>query len=359
MGARKEGIIVDNTPVITLESASKLNAKVKEIDTRLFLCCNYRPGPSTTTEEGWYLQAVHDLYNFTFDTSCVISKWYDFIPKDQKKSFNNLNTILEKIELLRAIVSHNQSEENGNIQQTRLKEYQYFLSSKINKNRPENPDDYKKLNVYLQAIANELLKTLEKFVDFIAKQPDENKKEIVEKWVEKTLEWYTGKTKIEIYKGQLINYFISRAPDLRNETRGYVINRKVNQWIETAVFYEYDFEIKNLNSYISQTDHLLSSPLHIISFDQREKLLKQKEAWNDALQKCQEKKAQLQSKIDAVSGSKEYQTVYYFYDHIKDQLIATMKCLEKEKKEFSMLPQDLMMAQIDSFFGSVPLPMMY
>ena len=65
----------------------------------------------------------------------------------------------------------------------------------------------------------------------------------------------------------------------------------------------------------------------------------------------------MQSKIDALPGNVRNKAVYYYYDQIRVFLTETMKDIEKEGEVYSMLPQDLMMRQIDSFFGPIPLPL--
>ena len=108
-----------NTPVISAETANRLNRLVQtQIDSRLFLFCNYEPTHSyTISEDAQFLTAVQDLYKFAIDSSGILQYYYRYVPKADQYQFKPLSGILDKIKALRSVIDHNQSAANGMVEQ--------------------------------------------------------------------------------------------------------------------------------------------------------------------------------------------------------------------------------------------------
>ena len=108
-----------NAPVISATTARQLNLLVQtQIDSHLFLFCNYEPTHSCAiSEDAQFLTAVQDLYKFSIDSSCVLKNYYCFVPQTDQNRFNQISRIIEKIKAIRAVIDHNQSADNGMVEQ--------------------------------------------------------------------------------------------------------------------------------------------------------------------------------------------------------------------------------------------------
>lgn len=353
-----------NISIISADAAQALNREVqKRIDPRLFLCCNYEPTVSyAVSEDGKYLIAIQDLYKFAIDSSCIIKNYRHFLPKKVINQFDRLQNILDKISLLRCIYDHSQSVQNGRIEQERLESYDIWLNKVLNKSTPETPADFALLNQTLSDMANELLLLLNQFIFCVSQNP--NMQEVTTAWINRTLHWYCSNTKTEIYKGQLMDAYIANAnangKDYPRLYSSKSLNRKIRQWIENALYYPIDRELKEIDNKITLADNVLNGNGPWVQAIQAktsaEKFTELKENFRQQRdENLQRRFSLLQSKQDLeqrLNGN----PLDFFFTNLEQQLHNTMLKLDTEQISYTLLPQDLLQEDIHMFFGAVPSP---
>lgn len=350
-----------NAPIISAAVAQRLNQKVQqEINPHLFLFCNYEPTTSyAISEDGCFFIAIQDLYKFGVDSNCILSAYRKFVPPNDLRRFNRLRDILDIINMLRAVIDHNQSVQNGKIEQEHLEAYNAWVESTLHKPTPETQQDFAILKQSLVAIAKEFVQLTEAFIDCVKSNP--NVANVVKEWTDRTLYWYCNNTKTEIYKGQLMNAYIANAKAAGIEIRNIrTLGRKIGAWIEMALYYPYDKEIQELEGSISSAENMLNGSNAMfealrpkMSPDELQKFedgLRQSLAENKA--RCAEvmqERAELEIRI----GGKH---IDFFFRNLEEQLRSTIKKLNDSGQHYTLLPQDLIQEDIELFFGNVPSP---
>lgn len=346
-----------------LKTASlSLNRKVQEaIDPKLFLFCNFEPTVSWfLSPDAQYLISIQDLYKFAVDSSCIIKCYRDFLDRSQWKNYDRLHGICDQINTLRAVVDHNQSDQNGWIEQNRLDGYTEWIRKTVGKEKPTEPKDFDLLNQKLFAIAKELIQLLEKFVDCVGRSC--KKEEQVQLWINKTLRWYTSNTKTEIYKGQLINAYVANAnrPTSRDLYDPKHINRKIRKWVEAALCYPFDKKLKELSDSIKNCHNALDedSPMY-----QKIKEKVPEDKFNGLIQQFQRNLKQyehdeilLKEELNALENMVYHNCWEYFFSNLENQLRSTMARLDADSTPYTLLPQDLLQEDIRIYFGCVPSP---
>ncbi len=348
-------------PIVSAEAAQKLNEKVqKQINSHLFLFCNYEPTTYLgTSEDAKFLIAIQDLYKFAIDTSAVIDRYWSYLPKECKQ-FRGLKKILEQVKMLRTQYSHNQSDADGFVAREQLECYSKWIMEAIHKTEPESEEDYAAMNQKLQEMSEALLRQLNQFVDYVSNAP--NKQELVQKWKDGILYWYTHNTKTRYYQSQLMDAYIARAvakgKDYPALHRQKSLNWKVNRWIEDAFYYPIDSKIEEFQGTKRETEALLSgaenNPFRTMMTDENfaayEKALQERIAEAQAeIEKLAQERGELEKKLDGKPRE-------YFFCHLEEELRITMDHLDKKKETYTLLPQDLMQEDIERRFSRIPSP---
>lgn len=349
-----------STPLITEQDAIRLNERVQEkINGRLFLCCNYMPTESyAVSVDARYLTAIQDLYKFSIDTSCVIKNYYRFVPQEERRKLDGLQRHLDSIQMLRAVQSHNQSDQNGHIEQQRLKEYQNWVAGILHKaSPPDSQEDFAALCQELARMADEVCRQLELFVDLAAANPDQEK--VIQDWIDQTFCWYSSNTKRALYYGRLENEYIRRAllsPGQQLDTRPFILRRKVNRWIETALFASVDRKLAEEERAIERIDAALDPSFSQVKFSSEA----QRASFRAALQEGRDAHVQAKAALERQRGKLEAilsnQYVPHFFETLKDSLQEIMDDLDEKGQSYTLLPQDLLSIHVDRFFRDVPSP---
>lgn len=199
------------------EVVKQLNDRVRdEIDERLFLTMNFKlPLDKPLSASGKYQQYVQILYRFAIDASCVITRAYNYVrqylsaPEQAKLGHlrnGDVSTPIGCAQLVRTILDHNVSDQNGLFEQEQERVYRQWVADALDdgKDMPETEEDYDRLCVVLEAMAELLVDALNEFITAITKLSPQDKQSIVNRWIEDTLKWYAkGDTRRDIYLGQM------------------------------------------------------------------------------------------------------------------------------------------------------------
>lgn len=158
-----------NTPVISAETANRLNRLVQtQIDSRLFLFCNYEPTHSyTISEDAQFLTAVQDLYKFAIDSSGILQYYYRYVPKADQYQFKLLSGILDKIKALRSVIDHNQSAANGMVEQNLIQICATWVERVLGKSEPNMMQDFTILTAELTQMGKDLVQFAENWIVYI------------------------------------------------------------------------------------------------------------------------------------------------------------------------------------------------
>lgn len=226
--------------LITVSQAEDLNRMVREkIDRRLFLTCNYAPTEAAAlhADARFYLW-IQDLYKFAVDASCIIGNLYYFVPADRKNLFARFRDQINDIRTLRAVIAHNNSKDAGFFTQQQLDAYKDLLCGALGKVQPETEEDFTLLCGWLEKRADRLLADLEEFVRVVAASCE--REEIARRWETAILDWYSKKQ--DIYLGWLADVYLANtvAAGGMNRTHFYNIRKKLDSWIENALFADLD-----------------------------------------------------------------------------------------------------------------------
>lgn len=345
-----------NGPILTTRHAEYLNQLVQQlIDPRLYLLCNYEPTIGhAISEDGRYLLNIQDLYKFAIDSCGIIKQYYDFLPKDEAwTECTNWLILQSKINHFRTVFDHNTNENDGRLSAEAKEAYMNWVLSSIGKPDPETLDDYKQLNEKLREMAEELRCCFESFIRCVAKNP--NRDQVVRQWIDKTLYWYSNNTKTNIYKGHLIENYTARAAACNMniyhprfiEYRG----KNVRDWIANLQIHPIKSEIRQLEREIDANRRILAgqnlrSPLSPAYAAEFRRTLEEKER----------KLSELKSELDRAQTVHSKELENQFYRNLERQLKETVEYLDQEGEAYTLLPQDLIQADIDRVFGAVPIP---
>lgn len=354
-----------STPVISAKVAQDLNSAVqRDIDPRLFLCCNYEPTRIyVISEEGKFLTAIQDLYKFALDSSCIIKHYRSFLcTKEARDCFKELREILNQIDLLRSMTDHNQSVQNGRLAKNRLDSYSVWIQRYLGKDMPESQEDFSVLYRQLCKMAESLIKYLEEFVGYLGELPD--KEGIVNKWINRTLQWYCNNTKTEIYKGQLMDIYIAntrnRGKDYSELYHSRVLHRKINKWIEAAIFYPIEQRLEVIEEEIQSVQTALCANNPMVQMLRSKITEEEFEAlqakFQNTLEESLRQKEALQKERGELEKEVGEQPEDYFFKGLEKQLRNTMAWLDEQGISYTLLPQDLLQQDIRLFFASVHSP---
>ncbi len=353
-----------SVPIISATVAHQLNQKVQQdIDPHLFLFCNYEPTVSyAISEDSRFHTAIQDLYKFGVDSNCILKAYNQFIPQQDRKRLNRLRDILDTICTLRAVMDHNQSVENGKIEQAHLEAYNAWIEKALDKSTPDTQQDFAVLNNSLGVIAKELVQLIEEFIKSVKANPDQAY--VAKEWTDRTLYWYSSNTRTEIYKGQLMNAYVANAsaaghdyPDLH---RMRTLHRKIGKWIEAALYHPYEKEIQELGDRIFLRENMLngSSAMSQAIRDKMtaEQLQKFEDELKQGIAKDKERREEVKQERDELETRIGGKHIDYFFRNLENQLHDTIRRLDTRGQSYTLLPQDLIQEDIESFFGEVPSP---
>lgn len=342
--------------VISAEQAEQMNRLVrKRIDSRLFLTCNYAPTevPSSSNSAKFYL-GIQDLYKFAVDTSCIIAYLSKYTPSDTEEEFiSSFRSQVNDIKDLRAVIDHSQSNADGFFAREHLCRYDSIIRAALNKPRdtskdktgvgnkgkiklqPEDDEDFELLYADLEGRAARLLEDLESFIDRVATSSE--KEDIVARWIQDVLDWYSRKQ--NIYLGQLGDVYQAKMAQEQGTTNtsmsiiydksvsrlhGFQMRRKLNRWIENALFADLDKQIA-------------SCDLIMHNFTDPKCMKKVRDKREACLQARQERENLI---------GENYRD--YFFKNLRQQLEDTMA-----KYSSGLLPQELLQDDIKRRFEDV------
>lgn len=361
-----------SAPVISASAAQDLNRKIQEkIDPRLFLCCNYTPTTSYTLgEDAKFFTAIQDLYKFAQDSSCLINSsknrsykklvpWEE-LPRALQEECKRLDADLELIRVLRSVMDHNNSELNGYLSKERLDRYGEWIQQTLGKPAPETQADFGKLYQKLENIASRTLNTLDHFIDCAAAH--RNRNQVVGKWIDLTLYWYSHNTTQDIYKGQIMDAYITKAkengtdyPDLY---RSKTLLPKIQRWIVDAFCAPVDTKRKEVASALKTNQDILNGTtpfaaamrgkMSAADWSKMEAICRERIAESEKfLADLEQKRKDLEERIGD-------HPLDFFFDGLEDRLRDTMSECEANGIPYTLLPQDLLQMNVEAFFGETP-----
>ncbi len=338
-----------NAPVISATTARELNLLVQtQIDSHLFLFCNYEPTHSCAiSEDAQFLTAVQDLYKFSIDSSCILKNYYCFVPQTDQNRFNQISRIIEKIKAIRAVIDHNQSADNGMVEQNLIQTCATWVRSVLGKPKPTTLQDFAALTAKLIQMGDDLVRLTERWISYIGHKADADKTKDVEEWTKRTLQWYCNNSKTEIYNGQLMTAYLARAT--ASNRCSNISNRqlqiKVNKWIGHAYFFPRNVRIAELESNIARIENYSTQ----LPASLQQTLCRMEADYRQQLESEKQKVADLKAKIKG-------KPVAYFYRNLESQLRSTISTLETNQADYTLLPQDLLQEDIQLFFCGIPSP---
>ncbi|MEE1369165.1 MAG: hypothetical protein UF405_02340 [Acutalibacteraceae bacterium] len=338
-----------NAPVISAATARQLNLLVQaQIDSHLFLFCNYEPTHSCAiSEDAQFLTAVQDLYKFAIDSSCILKNYFWFVLRPDRNRFDQISKIIEKIKAIRAVIDHNQSANNGMVEQNLIQTCATWVRSVLGKPKPTTLQDFAVLTAKLIQMGDDLIRLTEKWILYIGHKADADKAKDIAEWTKRTLQWYCYNSKTEIYKGQLMTAYLARATASSrcNYISDSQLQKKVNKWIDYAYYFSRNVRIEELESNIACIENC-SAPL---TANQHQVLRQLVADYRKQLESEKQEMADLQTQINGNS-------VAYFYRNLETQLRSTISTLEANQAAYTLLPQDLLQEDIQLFFGNIPSP---
>ena len=349
-----------NQPIIPASVALQINERVRNmIDQRLFMFCNYEPTPSyALSNDGLFAAAIQDLYKFFIDSNCVLSHYTDLLTPDQCKQFTLLDSLLENIRTLRFVYDHNQSPDNGLIEQSRVDWYHRWIAQSLGKAFPEDDDDFKLLYLKLLSISNQLITQVKSLLTVIESLPTMEREELADKWLKITLNWYSNTVKRDVYMGHLESIYIanvaSKGKDTSYSSDSKVMTRKAKKWIQAALVEDLTQKKSTIHQHTNVVNHLSTC-----SAEEQANIEKRLgNSIQDVISMFTKEIERLTfqcSKIDNATTSIS-ESFRYFFDNLPDQLRETVSRLDKDHVDYTILPQDLMLFDIDYYFKGVASP---
>lgn len=348
------------SPIISVDVAHRLNEIIQNtLDSRLFLFCNYEPtNPPAVSEEGKYLVAVQDLYKFAIDSSCILKKYDDYLPFAFRPSYSRIGEIVAFIGEVRTAIDHNRSDDNGWFEQNSIEYYTQWMLKVIGKDVPDCEEDYAQLNLALEAIANELIRVVERFANHFSSRTDKEK--VINCWVNETLRWYTQTSKSDIYRGQMVNAYVARivgeGRSIQDWSRKTMFER-TSRWISNLYFYPIQEKKDKLVAEIKALELALSpeNPKADILFsrlsDAQKETVKEK-----LIQELESKKKERKEITRQLTNSSIPNPDKKFFTDLGKQIKETMDILEQKGISYSLLPQSILQEDIERVFSRVPVP---
>ena len=360
-----------NSPVISAESARELNDLAQTVDPILFWTCNYEPTRSfAISEDALFQTAVQDLYKFAIDTNCVLKgialNGRSSICRNllQNSDMRELKRVINTVQMLRSILDHNQSNLNGELASGTDREYRIWLQSNLNKECPNNEDDFAILNNRLYGMGSSLLRISRIAIELIRDRGDTG--EIARKWKDATLSWYSTQTRQEqLYKSQLMQFYLAKASahdvNFTNRCSSADLKRKIRGWIILQLTHCQDAELRTLEREREELSRALdiTNPITKAFYAQAPK------EYTAALKNIRSEYAAIEEKIASLQSEREDLVAQYGGNEIKyyfepgrfrRQLDDSVRRLQSCGAAFTLLPQDLLYLDIEYNFDGVASP---
>lgn len=362
-----------NSSIISADAARELDGLAQTINPILFWTCNFEPTISyAISEDGRFFTGIQDLYKFAVDANCVL-KSIAFNSKSgicpnllSKQDAGILRSIVETVQMLRAVFDHNHSDLNGKVDSDELYAYRGWIRSKLDKDEPVAQEDFAVLNAALGDMGADLIRLSEQVITCIKGRQDVDA--ITERWIEKTLQWYCTGTRQNYYRGQLCSLYYAKGCEYRsnfsNKVDDIMLKGKVNHWIKNQATREFDVEIRELtHEYFDIKGRIDNpSPLMIeIRSKSPEQYEKAVEALRCRLSEIEVKKKEIEvrrSQFEQDCHLKYDNKISYFFDSKRfyERLRGTLKKLRDTGEVFTLLPQDFLYFDIMYNFEGARVP---
>ena len=218
--------------LFTTREAVQLNQLTSEaLHSQLVLFVNYEPNSLPALDSsGKFFQGVLNLYKLFQDTTRIPGK-LRYLLRDccyggddslLKRSpfaqpLEELQAGLEEVEVLRAMLAHNESEKNGLLEQQLLSKRKEWMRKHLDgRSEPENAGDYDKLVNQLETLGGRCREALEKILQ-LCKSPnltETQRKELVEAWKQEMLSRYEKRTgRTDIVLSQICALYFAQGAD--------------------------------------------------------------------------------------------------------------------------------------------------
>lgn len=349
------------TSVIPKAEADRLNTRVQqEIDPRLFLFCNYEPTKSyAISSDATFLTAIQDLYKFSVDSNCVISqfrsaRYSDHLSSSIWNQYESLEPTLDLIQSLRAVIDHNTSALNGNVEKQHLQDFKVWIQSVLHKDKPATLQDFAALTVDLQRMAGDIIAFCDQLISDAKARPETDRIQLFQKWTDKTLHWYCHNTKTMIYKGLLIDEYISNTLAAGNGQRiarmdSYVFKMwpLVKRWIDNAYDHQIVMQTNKINQLATRLNSI-SLQMPAETYAQYQQLLVE---WRRELADLQQEQ---RNYVQISNNNRISYRENVFFDALEKRLKKTMTALDNSGVEYTLLPQSLLQEDISRFFSGAP-----
>lgn len=351
-------------PVISYQQAQELNARVQsKLAPYLFACCNYEPTSlHVLSEDGWFTVAIQDLYKFSIDASPVFDSFSSFLPYSKRRQFSAFCNTLSQIKMLRAVVDHNQSPDDGYSAQEYRIAFRNWVSGIIGRPQPESLADFAVLNQRLEHIAQNMLSDLCAIIDYFCMAPD--KDDIISKWLKRTLYWYSHNTKTQYYFNQIANAYIARSYSAGNYSVStlpeWELKRRINRWIEAALCKPDEDRIRACKATIVTNTKYLNGESTMFNALMKtlpeDKIALMKKNWSDEISTAQADLSQHEQQLKDLQKKIGTDSRKYLFSYLAVRLIELMAELDDANEHYTLLPQDILQRDVARLFDGVQSP---
>ena len=375
------------SPIVTADEAEDLNRAFCDAigDPRLFLFCHYQPIPDNPQDPvARYIPNILNLFVFACDSCFFLADGETVRFLRDCKGFSKANkgyelnealkiisSSIKDIQLLRACLAHNTSDDNGNYVArkkgkestfifdgkltTQRAEYETWVNSVIGKNHPETKSEYEKLCAKLETIKKNLVSNISTFISCVKPLSDEYKKALISHWEERTIEKYAAnpmKPSSQFFN-QLIAVYFSIVAGKTTCTR-----KDLNAWVESSIGYAEGCNVSNLRTKISKLSKEINKLKWFIENKKSEISAEELSKFQEGLNELETSLSECQTNLDI--AEKELNTVLEeckkgqidcFCKNLKAQLSKTL-ILEHEKIN-SLLPEVFLQAHIKRTFPEI------
>ena len=231
--------------------AAQPHAK-KKSNCHLFICCNYNPESRVNHPAADYKTAVFNLYRFIKDSGPVVNNWWKICqgdPRSPKK--RDFEKCREKIDLLRAVLAHNNSPENGLYEAEQLASYQKWCMDTIGKKSPASDNDYRTLLNEVIHMNDLICDYLEGGFKHLQTLNSQMQQERFRDWEDAIIDYFisTG-VKANIFNGFLVAEYC-RCHNIDNPRN----KRELNRFFDDAIYwiheqYFHTEQIEKLQGYL-------------------------------------------------------------------------------------------------------------
>lgn len=351
-------------PVISYQQAQDINARVQsKLAPCLFACCNYEPTSlRILSEDGWFIVAIQDLYKFSIDASPVFDSFSSFLPSSKRRRFSAFRNTLSQIKMLRAVVDHNQSPDDGYSAQEHRIAFCNWVSGTIGKPQPESQADFAVLNQRLEHIAQNMLSDLCAIIDYFCVAPD--KESIISQWLNRTLYWYSHNTKTQYYLNQIADAYIARSYLAGNYSVStlpeWELKRRITRWIEAALCKPDEDRICACKATIAANTKCINGESTMFNALMKtlpeDKIAVMKKNWSDEISTAQADLIQYEQQLKDLQKKIAPDPRKYLFSCLAMRLTELMAELDATNERYTLLPQDILQRDVARLFDGVQSP---